>query len=96
MDSGPSKQVSMAPTWIGATALVFTSSLPHLLCGANIVSGSCENTSPRQQDPPTPLTVIVPKCVEERKHKLKSRNLENKFGMDIFYLVITCRFFGNI
>ena len=86
MDSGPSKQVSMAPTWIGATALVFT----------NIVSGSCENTSPRQQDPPTPLTVIVPKCLEERKHKLKSRNLENKFGMDIFYLVITCRFFGNI
>ena len=96
MDFGPSKQVNKAPMWLVASALVFTSSLPHLLCGANIVSGSCENTSPRQQTPPPPAPVIVPKCLEERKHKLKSRNLENKFGMDIFYLVITCRFFGNI
>ena len=84
----------MAPMWIVATALVFASSFPHLLCGANIVSGSCENTSPRQQIPP--FTVIVGKCLEERKHKLKSRNLENKFGMDIFHLVITCKFFDNI
>ena len=51
MDFGPSKQVNKAPMWLVASALVFTSSLPHLLCGANIVSGSCENTSPRQQTP---------------------------------------------
>ena len=60
-----SKQVTVAPMWILATALVFTSSLPHLLCGANIVSSSCENTSHRQQIPP--FTVIVSKCLEERK-----------------------------